>query len=131
MYKSRGFTLIEMLIAMLLLFMAASCLIGGLVCVSGRATGPTVRENAEAQAREYISTMHPSWRNTRRTCQAIDNDHNGYVRCSIMGDVTENGQSREVTEQIECSAYFAIDNNRGCQTPRGIVNVNNSGNVSN
>ena len=124
-----GFTLVEMMIAGIVIICVFTCLvfIAGDGC--SRLKGPAVQRNAELQAAEYIRTVHPTWQNPRKVCQRQDLDGNGYVRCTLAGTIVQDGSSHEVSEQVECSAFYVSDTNHGCQRPRGIV-VPNSG-VSN
>ena len=125
-----GFTLIEVIIVAIILFSVLACVIAIAGNGCSRLTGPTVQRNAEQQAAEYLRTIHPTWENPRQVCQRNDSDGNGYVRCTLAGTITQNGSSREVSEQVECSAFYMSDTNHGCQIPRGIIVAPNSG-VSN
>lgn len=120
----------ELLIVMFVLGLLALLLGGGCLCVTGRLTGGTIKSNAESQARDYIRQFHRGWEEPQWGCQRRDTNNDGYVRCTISGYVVEEGRRRQMTEQLECSAYVLNDSNRGCQTPRGIINTTQGG-VSN
>lgn len=121
-----GFTLIEMMIVGMILVMIFGAVVGSCVGCSA-VKGPTIKRNAEVQAQEYVQRMYPGWRNPRWACQSQSTSNGHYVRCTIGGDIIEEGRTRQVTEQIECSAYWRWDTNHGCQTPRGIINMDNRG----
>jgi hypothetical protein len=110
---SHGYTLTEILVASLVVLLV----VGGAVAyftwpwiIAGR-----VERHAEEQAVEYARRMHPRWRTVLTECQRVDEDGNGYVRCTL-GD-------GNVTEQVECAAYGFWSLNRGCQQPRGVLNT--------
>jgi len=111
-----GFTVIELLIVMVVIFIFAAAIGGGF---SSCAYADEARARADHDAVMHIRTLHPSWTEVHSTCQATDSDGDGYVTCSIAA---KNSAGAEVEEPLECRHSVFFDYSRGCRPMRTIMN---------
>lgn len=79
-------------------------------------TADTVRERATADALKMTREVRPSWRDARATCQGVDSDGDGYVRCLVV-----NGSE---SEALDCRATVWLDYARGCVPMRAVGRIN-------
>lgn len=99
MKASKGFTLIEFIIAVMIILIICTVGFNFFMGVSGKTT-----ETAEATARNYANKLYPNWTSVRVACANMDSDGDGYVRCTIVGD-TPNGDT--ITEAVECGVLLS------------------------
>jgi len=78
MFK-KGFTLVELMIAVVLICMTATVLIGAL------STSTFDQSGAQTNMLEHSASIQPEWSKLAVSCARVDTDGNGYVRCTASG----------------------------------------------
>lgn len=106
----RGFTLVEFAIVIVILFLLLAGLGWGLKAGCNSVTADTVRSRAEGYARNYCRRFK-RWPSPVIDCAGVDTDGNQYVTCTVAE------RPGTPTEQIECPANFAVQNNTACRVP--------------
>jgi prepilin-type N-terminal cleavage/methylation domain-containing protein len=110
-YRTKGFTLVELMIVVIILCVLAGGLIAGVGIGCAGLASDTVRERATGYARHYTRRFK-GWSNPLIECAGVDNDHNGYVTCTVAEGVGK------PSEQIECPSNPIAENNRSCRVPQ-------------
>ncbi len=105
-----GFTLVEVIIVLVIVSLVLGGVGAGLSGGCATVTSGTVKEQAEGYARNYCRRFK-RWSQPIVDCAGEDTDHNRYVSCTVAE------APGRPTEQIECPANFALENNTSCRVP--------------
>ncbi len=108
--KQLGFTLVEVIIVVVIVAIVFAGFAASLGGGCSTVTAGTVKKQAEGYARNYCRRFK-RWSSPVVDCAGEDTDHNRYVTCTVAE------APGRPTEQIECPAIFALENNTSCRVP--------------
>lgn len=114
MKRTRGFTLIEAIIVLVILVVLGMLIVGGIRGCSGG--GP----KAEDAMREYIGRLYPTREIIGVNCVMMDSDGDGYVSCTATIDMDDGPGVQEKQIAADCAREF-LNLNSGCRPSRYVI----------
>lgn len=105
MFKSKGFTLIELIIVIVFFGIIASIFSAGLKGCTDQSP------HAQDEAKQFATEMF-RLSDVKVSCMNVDTNHDGYVSCTVAGNDT---QGRLTTVPIECATDTLLARNNGCR----------------